>query len=99
MRTFSSRDTTTTAATTTTTITTTTTTNTTTTTTNNNNNNNNTTNNNGRYLCAITLAAVGFYVACRLLLSFPEEAPRACNSFFLCGLLGMAAALLTVYVA
>jgi Na+/H+-translocating membrane pyrophosphatase len=50
------------------------------------------------YLCAITLAAVGFYIACRLLLSFPEEAPRACRNFFLCGLLGMAAALLTVYI-
>ena len=50
------------------------------------------------YLCAIGLAAIGFFIACKLLLNFPVEAPRACMNFFYCGLLGMAAALVTVYI-
>jgi Na+/H+-translocating membrane pyrophosphatase len=50
------------------------------------------------YLTAIALAAAGFFVACKLLLSFPDEAPKACFNFFLCGILGMVAALLTVYI-
>ena len=50
------------------------------------------------YLCAIGLAAIGFFIACKLLLSFPEEAPKASTNFFFCGLLGMGSALLTLYI-
>ena len=49
------------------------------------------------YLASIGLAAVGFYIACKLLLSF-DEAPQASTNFFFCGILGMAAALVTVYI-
>lgn len=49
------------------------------------------------YLCAIALAAVGFFIACRSLLHF-EQAPGAYLNFFYCGLLGMIAAVLTVYI-
>jgi H(+)-translocating pyrophosphatase len=50
------------------------------------------------YVVAIVLASVGFYLACKLLLDFPDDAPQASMNFFYCGLLGQIAALLTVYI-